>query len=323
MTLFYALPYRLQVWINRLLRRPTQPPQRNQASIVPAETIAGNALVMVISIMTFLASLSIGAVDIVRQTAQGWEAQVSREVTIQIMPRGGRDIDSDVATAQRIAANTAGISTVRPYSEAEISKLLQPWLGTGFSLENLPTPRLLVLQLDESVNVDWEALRQGLAQDVPSASLDDHRVWLEHLQAVGRNFVMGGIFILALVMAATVLCVLFATRAAMSGNSDIVDVLHIIGARDSFIARAFQHRFLVFGLKGGLIGGGLGILCFLMLRWFWGRSSRVPDGTEMLFGSTQISLNGYLGVIIALAFIALLTAFTSRIVVMGHLRHIP
>jgi cell division transport system permease protein len=320
---FHLLPHHLQVWINRLLRRPTQPQGRRAASIVPTETIAGNALIMVITIMTFLASLSIGAVDVVNTAANSWESQIAREVTIQIKPQGDRDIDKDVDAALEISRKTKGVSSVRAYSDKEIGELLQPWLGTGFSLENLPTPRLLVLQLDDSTTVNWNDLRQSLSQ-VPTATLDDHRLWLERLRAVGRNFVMIGVGIVGLVMVATVLCVLFATRGAMSGNSDIVDVLHIVGAKDSFIARAFERRFLVFGLKGGALGGGFGFIMFLLASWLWGGNARTAtESTQALFGNMNIGFNGYLGVILVVGFIALLTAFTSRIVVLAHLRHLP
>ena len=63
-----------------------------------------------------------------------------------------------------------------------------------------------------------------------------------------------GSSILALVFAATALCVVFATRGAMAGNRIVIEVLHFVGAEDSYIAREFQRHFLLLGLSGGLVG---------------------------------------------------------------------
>src|SRR5215510_10043000 len=76
---------------------------RFETPIVPLATISGRALVAVIAIMTFLASLTTGAVMLVRAAASEWQADVAREVTIQIRPAAGRDIEDDVAKAAAIA----------------------------------------------------------------------------------------------------------------------------------------------------------------------------------------------------------------------------
>src|SRR5262249_48489878 len=102
--------------------------RRGETSIVPVDSIAGRALVAVIAIMTFLASLTMGAVVLIGAAAGEWQSSVAREVTIQIRPTPGRDGDGDVATAAKIAGAIPGISDVRPYSKAESAALLEPWL---------------------------------------------------------------------------------------------------------------------------------------------------------------------------------------------------
>jgi cell division transport system permease protein len=127
---------------------PAAPPAeslpRFETPIVPQATIAGRALVAVVAIMTFLASLTTGAVMLVRAAASEWQADVGREVTIQIRPNPGGDIELDVAKAAAIARRSAGVVEVRPYSKEETSRLLEPWLGTGLQLDDLPVPRLIV-----------------------------------------------------------------------------------------------------------------------------------------------------------------------------------
>src|SRR5438552_14166180 len=213
-------------------------------SLVPADSIAGRALLAVIAIMTFLAALTLGGVVLVRASAGEWQSAVAREVTIQLRPSEQRDIEADVQNAVTIASGTPGIASVRPYTKQESARLLEPWLGSGLVLEELPVPRLIVVRIAADDPPDLPALGQALAEQIPGATLDDHRVWVERMRAMARSAVAIGLSILALVLTATMLSVMFATRGAMSTNRQIIEVLFVVGARAGFIASEFQRHFL-------------------------------------------------------------------------------
>jgi cell division transport system permease protein len=305
----FSLP-RLRFW-----RRAGAAPRR--AAIVPAESVAGNALVMVIAIMTFLAALTIGALDMVRAAVADWDSAVASQVTIQIMPAPGRDLDAAVRQASQVARSVPGIADVAPLSAADVQRLLAPWLGSNVRLGDLPVPRLIAVRVVPGAHPDLGALSARLTKEVAGASLDDHRAWIQRLRAVGGTLVGICAGVLALVVAATALSVLFATRGAMSGNRDIIEVLHVVGARDGFIARAFARRFFAFGLKGGVVGGGLAMLLFFVTGWL-----RAGADTAALLGNAAVTPYGYAAIAFAAALIALLTAATSRIAVMAHLKRL-
>src|SRR6202161_4295726 len=233
---------------------------RVSASIVPSSSIAGRSLTAVVAIMTFLAALTTGAAMLVVSTANDWQADVGREVTIQVRPAAGRDIEADVGKAFAAARAAPGIADVRAYSQEESEKLVEPWLGAGLRLDDLPIPRMIVVKLAPGVTPNFAALRQTLANQVPTASLDDHRGWMERMRTMAGTAVICGLSVLGLVVAVTMLSVTFATRGAMATNRPIVEVLHYVGATDSFVASQFQHHFLLLGLKGGAIGGGAAIV---------------------------------------------------------------
>src|SRR4051794_8570334 len=182
--------------------------------IVPKRSIAGRALVAVVAIMTFLASLTTGAVMLVRSSAVEWQSDVAREVTIQVRPVEGKNIDAEVARAVEIATAVSGVGEVRAYSKEESASLLEPWLGSGLSLDDLPVPRMVVVKLP-SGGVDLAPLRKALSERVAGASLDDHRAWIERMRTMAQTTIAGGIAVLILMLAATVLSVTFATRGAM------------------------------------------------------------------------------------------------------------
>jgi cell division transport system permease protein len=284
--------------------------------ILPARSITGRALMLVVVIMTFLAGLTAGAVHLIADASAAWSREIAREVTIQVRPLTGRNIETDIARVAELARSTRGIANVRIFSREEGEKLLEPWLGAGLDLAELPVPRLVVLSL-ASETPDWAALKQRLAELAPTASLDDHRLWLSRLKAMARMLVVVGVIILALVLVATGLAVTFATHGAMAGTAHIIEVLHLVGAEDSYIAREFQRHFLRLGLKGALMGGGLAVAFYLLVSLSSARFATTPgaEQVEALFGRFSLPGTGYLSVLAIALVVSALTAVVSRITV--------
>ena len=294
---------------------------RRNMPLVPAESIAGRALITVIAIMTFLASLAAGSGVLVGQASRGWTQSVSREMTIQVKPVAGHDIEADVRRAADLARGLPGVAGLRIFDKAQSEHLLEPWLGAGLDLGSLPIPRLIVLELGPE-RFDPAPLRQILAERAPNALLDDHRLWMERLAAMARALVGLVTLIFALVLMAMGLAVTFATRGAMAGNREILDVLHFVGAEDRFIAGQFQRHFLWLGLRGGCIGGGCAMGAFAFSGMVSGlfANSAQADQIEAMFGGFGLGAIGYLAIAVIAVGVALLTAAISRTIVFRHLR---
>ena len=146
--------------------------------------MSGRALVAVVAIMAFLASLTTGAVMLVRAAASEWQADVAREVTIQVRPVSGRDLEADIAKAAALARASAGVCRGAAHSKEETTRLLEPWLGSGVQLEELPVPRIIVVRIASGAAVDVGHLRRTLGEQIPSASLDDHRGFAQQMTAI-------------------------------------------------------------------------------------------------------------------------------------------
>jgi len=302
-----------------------EPPPREQpraeeaqlrafASIVPADSISGRALLAVIEIMTFLAALTLGAVVLVRSAAGEWQSAVAREVTIQLRPTDGRDIEADLRGAATIATQASGVASVSIYSKERSARLLEPWLGNTLSLGDLPIPRLIVVRIAPGETPDFTALRQQLAS-IPGASFDDHRIYIERMRAMTRSAVAIGLGVLALVVAAAMMSVMFATRGAMAANRQIIEVLHVVGAKDGFIAAEFQRHFLLVGLKGGAMGGAIAMLLFALIGLSADWLAGAPSDVTALFGNLSLGIAGYGAIIGLVVLIAAVTAGTSRLTV--------
>jgi len=287
---------------------------RNMSPIVPRASISGRALVAVVAIMTFLASITTGTVLLVSASAAEWQSEVASEITVQVRPQGGRDLERDAVAAAEAMQTQANVVQVKPFSKEESAKLLEPWLGSGLSIEQLPVPRVIVARIQPGTTLDLAALRSRVMQVAPSASVDDHRAWIERMRSMTGATVFAGIGILALVIVATIISVSFATRGAMAANRPIVEVLHFVGAGDSFIANRFLRHFLRLGLEGGLIGGGAAMLAFGFSESIAGWFSGTPVGDQFaaLLGTFSLPPSGYLALAVQALLIAAITAWASR-----------
>jgi cell division transport system permease protein len=295
--------------------RPQVPARaRNMSPIVPRASISGRALVAVVAIMTFLASITTGTVLLVSASAAEWQSEVASEITVQVRPQGGRDLDRDVTAAAEAMRTQPAIVQVKPFSKDDSAKLLEPWLGSGLSIEQLPVPRVIVARVQPGTTLDLAALRRAVTQVAPSASVDDHRAWIERMRSMTGATVFAGIGILALVIVATIISVSFATRGAMAANRPIVEVLHFVGAGDRYIANHFLRHFLRLGLEGGVIGGGAAMLGFGFSESIAGWFSGTPVGDQFaaLLGTFSLPPSGYLALAAQAVAIAAITAWASR-----------
>ena len=298
----------------RRARREALP--RFETPIVPQATIAGRALVAVVAIMTFLASLTTGAVMLVRARGERMAVGGRARGHDPGPPRGRPRHRGRRRQGRRDRARgVPGVAEVRPYSKEEAARLLEPWLGTGLCSSTICRCRASSWCGSRPARrpISRNCARRS-AEQVPAASLDDHRGFVDRMRAMASAAVVGGIGVLALVLVATVLSVTFATRGAMATNRPVIEVLHFIGAKDSFIAGHFQRHFLQLGLKGGVIGGGGAMVLFALAElasgWFAGAAA--GDQFAALFGTFSIGVLGYLAVLAQVGLIAVVTAATSR-----------
>lgn len=289
---------------------------------MPSVTTAGRALVTVIAIMTFLAGLSAGVAFLTLDASRDWRGSLAQEVTVQIRPVSGRNVEADIAEAVKALRNIPGVIAVEPMPRAQSERLLEPWLGAGLDLRELPVPRIVTVRLETAARSEIAVLRKALAAAVPVATIDDHQVWMQHLTTMANALVAVALTVFGLVVFAMALAVAFATRGAVAGNKEIVDVLHLVGAEDRFIAREFQRNFFRLGLRGATAGGALALLTFAaggLLTRAW-VSSAASDQLELLFGAFALGWKGYAAIVLVALGVSLLTGVVSRSIVFRRLR---
>jgi len=283
------------------------------APIVPPRSVTGRSLVVVITIMAFLASLTTGVVYLINQSASAWLKDVASEVTVQVRPaENATETQAKLTEISNFLSKQIGIANVRVLSQSETSALVEPWLGKVEGLDALPLPRLIAVQLDRDNPPDLPTLRVALEGEFEGAMLDDHGRWQAQIRSLTSTLAVAGLGVIVLVALATVAIIVSATRSAMASNREIVEVLHFVGVRDRFIAQQFEKHFQTLGILAGAGGAGLAALVFLvfpLLPSLFGASPATDAELRRLVGAGTLDWLGY----VLLGFVVLVVAAICRI----------
>jgi len=214
----------------------------------------------------------------------------------------------------RLVSQWPGVFSVHALTQADANKLLEPWLGTGTVLEDLPAPRLIEVTLKPGQPVELEGLASALSDSVPGAQLDDHKRWNNELASFATSTTAIGWSILLLIGLATLATIIFATQAGLRTHREIVEVVHMIGAKDVFIAQEFQNHFLWLGLRGGIIGLLIALATLVGSSFLWD-SRETPIAAQYL---PQIvgSPFHYLWLVLVPAVMGLIAMLTARFTVL-------
>lgn len=284
--------------------------------IIPSNAASLRSLTVTMAVMSYLACLAIGALILVERAVANWTSGLSQEMTIQVAHVRGQDIAAAVEEARAIAQDFPGVLEAVTLPGEAGAKLLEPWLGTR-SLEGLPVPRLIRVVVDPAATPDLRALEQALSQ-VKGARLDTHRKWEAELTRMARALSVLSYAILLLISVSAIAIVIFATRAVLQANRPIVDLLHLVGARDSYIARQIDGRFLRTGMLSGFIGVGMGLFTFLLLGLSNG-SGVAAASRNLLFAAPEIAIWSYAFLFLVPVAATLICLITARITLMRRL----
>jgi cell division transport system permease protein len=271
----------------------------------------------IIGLMTYLACLMLAGSLLLSELLGQWTNGLSGTVTVQVLPQDKEAktaLDERVDKLVRILERTDGIMSVRAIPMKEAANLLQPWIGDANMLDSLPIPRLIDVRLDPAAPPNMSDLRTMLTNADPGALLDDHGVWQDQLANMVTSLELVAGFVVLLVGMATIGIVVFATRSGLAAHHDVIEVLHLIGAEDGYVARQFQNFALNQGLRGGIIGIAAGAATI----WGLGYAASHID-SEML---PQVRLLGWHWVVLASlpAATALIAKSTAKRTVMRSLR---
>lgn len=223
---------------------------------------ASRMLPWIVAVMVYIAALAIAGAFVLAAFAARWEAGLAGAMTIQIPPPAdvaleGESRDAMLADALRAVRETPGVAGAEMLATAEMRRLLEPWLGSGIDPRDLPLPALISAELADGVTVadiDQRDMARRLQAVAPGALIDDHGQWQARLVAfLGALRLVAGVLV-GVVTVAGLAMMIFGTRSGLMAHRQTIELLHLFGAEDGYIARQFQWEAMRAGLLGGIVG---------------------------------------------------------------------
>jgi cell division transport system permease protein len=239
---------------------------------------AGRFVVSLVAVLVFMAALAATVNFYIGSLLADWNQSVQGTLTVQIATTdvtAGATPDEKAKAVLAALKSHTGVESAAMLPREKVVALLEPWLGDAKSMADLPLPILI----DVTLRTDSEAAVKDVSSVItaaaPSAVIDDHRVWLNRVIGLAEGISVVAWTIMALVTGALGLTVIFATRASLTEFSQVIEVMHLFGAKDGYVARQFAWRSLRQGIGGGLIGLALYAPALVLVAWL---ASRIDPG---------------------------------------------
>ncbi|WP_422079155.1 cell division protein FtsX [Vannielia sp.] len=230
--------------------------------VVPPTGFTANLTLFTAGAMAFLAVFALALSLATGRVASRWSDELARSATLRISAPADQQA-AQAARALEVLESTPGIASARQLSEEEQRELLAPWLGVDLPLEELPVP--VLIEVVEGAGLDVAGLKARLAGEVPGAVYDDHSRWRAPLIRAASRLRLLGIVALALIATSTAAMITLAAGSALAANARVIATLRLVGAKDTYIARAFVRRFTQRALVGAAVGTSAAMLALAML----------------------------------------------------------
>jgi len=276
-----------------ILRHPTDIPLDRDP--------AARTLPLIIAVMAFLATIALAGAILLNGVIVRWSNSLTGTLTVQLpAAASGDETEARIKRVVAILREQPGILRVRVLSAGESSALVEPWLGRGAAVIGLPLPRLIDVGIGADARLDMADLRKRIDAAAPGATVEEHQKWLDEMIGVIRWGWRLALVVVVLIFFAAAMTIVFAMRTSLRIHRNVTDVLHLIGARDQYIAEQFQRHAFRLGLLGGAIGAGFAGLVIIGLErvllkvetlhamhlelpfWAWAVLALVPPAAALL-----------------------------------------
>ncbi len=267
-------------------------------------------LPLLVAVMVFLGILTAAFAVLASHGLRVWDSQLTGRLTIQIPPLENGADSARLDKALETIRGVPGVETADLVAPATVFALLEPWIGTLPTETDLPLPHLIDVAVLDARDFETSELAEALATVVPGASVDDHRIWLAGVIKLAGTVRAVAILTVVIIGLSAVAAVVFATRSGLAIHAPTIELLHLMGAPDSYIASLFQQHAFGLGLRGIVLGGTVAVGVLFLL-------SRLADEVNAaLLPPLDVTITDFLLVSIVPVATILLVMLTARITVL-------
>lgn len=219
----------------------------------------------VIAVMVYLCGMALFAGLSIQSGINNWSEGLVARLSIQITVDDNSVRDKETSAALAMLLATPGVKSAQVIADADVVKLISPWLGDISAVTDLPMPNLIDVELVNPDSVNSDALKIRLNEIAPHANIDDHQDWMTEVLSLASTIRLVALIMVLMVILCTVAIVVFGCRTGLATHRKSVELMHLMGAEDHTIAREFDRSFMIHGLKGGIIGTLLAMITLYIL----------------------------------------------------------
>jgi len=213
----------------------------------------------IISLMVYLATLSFLIASALTQFLSSWDTSQSIKLTIEVPPvlgetKASAKKDPRLQQIIYILGKTPEIAKFEMLKEEDTLAWITPLVGETEHLKHLPLSTLLEVELKSHNPAMVMALTkqlQGIQKDI---LVEDHLTWKKDTMQVAYALKVVILLIILMILMASIFTVIFTSKTSLIIHKNTLDILRILGAKNTYIARQFQSHALRLGLKGGFVG---------------------------------------------------------------------
>ncbi|MDR3531295.1 MAG: cell division protein FtsX [Rhodopila sp.] len=222
-------------------------------------------LPLLVAAMAFLAAMALAGWFGTASLSRHWQQGVGASLTVQVPQANDPSARGDqtrLAAVVAMLTGTPGVASAHALSDQELADLLKPWLGQGADRLAIPIPAVIAVRLTDTAT-DLGPLSRRLDQAAPGTLVEDHGVWIRRLAVLARSLQACAGLALLLVAAVAAAVIAVATRAGLSTRREAIEIVHGLGATDSYIAGRFAARATLLAAVGAA-GGAVAALPVLL-----------------------------------------------------------
>lgn len=230
--------------------------------------ISSRILPWLLAIMVYLIALALFSVLSMNKISGQWDSALSAHITVQLPPAELTPADQpiDVEAILELLRSRPGIASAKLLDKADIDRLMEPWLGTPETTFSMPLPQLIAVTLQPAAQIDARALSQEIRNISIDALVVDHKKGLEGLIDLAGWIRLISAGVIVLIGVSAILMAVLITKMGLAAHAPVIELLHLMGAEDRYVAEQFQRHALSGGLMGGLIGLALSLATFAIIE---------------------------------------------------------
>lgn len=281
-------------------------------------------LVLLIGLMTFLAILALTGSFLLSSLTERWTTGLENKLTVEIPAETTKGnilaFDEVLSLSEKTARALDRLETVetaRALTRQEIEELLAPWLGRNIDFEDIPLPGLVAVQVRSGYQAEIQKYMDIARNIAPQAQINTHKKWLKDIVNLAETLNLTAIVIALVIAFTTFAAVAGAIHSRIAAHYEELELLHLMGATDSYISRQFQRHALLLALKGSLAG----VIAALFL--LGGIEFLTGDGQEAVLPELSLTFTNYVAFLCVPIIVALISALTARRVALKELSAMP